>query len=250
MHAHKITIFALAALLAVGCGPQNVTDSPEVEDLKNELAELRKSDSELKQKYIEQNMEMSMILNELASITGMTSDLRIDVEKGAARLTQAEQISKNIERIKTKIAALEKSFAAIGGKNKEFQKMIDGLNKVIEEQEAQINVLKLEIEAKDQTIQYQRDTINMQVKTIEKQMLELERTVAHQAELLYKAGQDLENIGDQTPEVSWKKNKEKVDAMRQNLYRQALEYYRQAYAAGYEPAKAKTASILSKIQAQ
>ena len=125
MHANKIATLALAAMMLAGCYNPNITDSPEVEDLKRELADLRKSDSELRSKYIAQNEELSSILNELASITGKTSDLRLEVEMGAARLTQAEQISKSISTIKSRISALEKSANAIGGKNKEFQTMID-----------------------------------------------------------------------------------------------------------------------------
>lgn len=249
MHANKIATLALAAMMLAGCYKPNITDSPEVEDLKRELADLRKSDSELRSKYIAQNEELSSILNELASITGKTSDLRLEVEMGAARLTQAEQISKSISTIKSRISALEKSANAIGGKNKEFQTMIEGLNKVLEEQEMQIDILKAEIETKNQTITSQQDTIAMQDMTIKKQMLELERTVAHQAKLLYEAGKELETMGDQVPEVSWKKNKEKVEEMRQNLYRKALEYYKQSYAEGHYEAKDRISALIAKIQA-
>lgn len=249
MHANKIATLALAAMMLAGCYNPNIIDSPEVEDLKRELADLRKSDSELRSKYIAQNEELSSILNELASITGKTSDLRLEVEMGAARLTQAEQISKSISTIKSRISALEKSANAIGGKNKEFQTMIEGLNKVLEEQEMQIDILKAEIETKNQTITSQQDTIAMQDMTIKKQMLELERTVAHQAKLLYEAGKELETMGDQVPEVSWKKNKEKVEEMRQNLYRKALEYYKQSYAEGHYEAKDRISALIAKIQA-
>ncbi len=181
MHTNKIATLALAAMMLAGCYNPNITDSPEVEDLKKELAELRKSDSELRSKYIAQNEELSSILNELASITSKTSDLRLDVEMGAARLTQAEQISKSISNIKGRITALEKAADAIGVKNKEFQTMIDGLNSVLEEQRQQIDILKVEIETKNRTITSQKDTIAMQDMTIKKQMLELEKSVAHHA---------------------------------------------------------------------
>lgn len=249
MHTNKIATLALAAMMLAGCYNPNITDSPEVEDLKKELAELRKSDSELRSKYIAQNEELSSILNELASITSKTSDLRLNVEMGAARLTQAEQISKSISNIKGRITALEKAADAIGVKNKEFQTMIDGLNSVLEEQRQQIDILKVEIETKNRTITSQKDTIAMQDMTIKKQMLELENTIAHQAKLLYEAGKELETMGDQVPEVSWKKNKEKVEEMRQNLYRKALEYYKQSYAEGYYEAKDRISALIAKIQA-
>lgn len=250
MHAYKVTIMALAAMLAAGCTNLVPSDSVEVSDLKKELSELRDANKDLQNKYVAQNQEMSRILEEVATITGKTSDLRIDVENGSARLTQAEQISNSIDQIKARIAALEKSMAAVGGKNKEFQKMIDGLNSVITEQELQINSLIKEIESKDLTIKAQKDTINIQKSTIQNQLEDLLDMVEKQAKSLYDAGVDLESIGDQAPDVSWKKNKEKVDVMRQNLYKKALSYYRQSYDAGYEAAKDKITAILAKIEAE
>lgn len=250
MRFDKITIMALSALLMAGCsGNNSVTDSPEVEDLKNELSSLKASSKDLQEKYVQQNKELTEILEEVSSITGRTSDLRIDVENGAARLSQAEQITESITEVKAKISSLQKSLAAMGGKNKDFQKMIDGLNNVISQQESTIFDLREEIESKDYTIKTQRDTINLQNMTIQRQMAELEKLVADQAKSLCDAGEALEQVADEAPEVSWKKNKEKVEDMRQNLYKMALSSYRQSYDSGYEPAKEHISSVLAKIQA-
>ena len=72
-------------------------------------------------------------------------------------------------------------------------------------------------------------------------------TVAHQAMMLFQAGVDLEELGDQSPDVKWKKNKEKVGMMQQTIYKKALEYYREAEAQGYTPAEARIASLKAKI---
>lgn len=251
MHFDKIACLALAAALMGGClDRQTVTDSPEVEDLKRELAQLKESSKELQDKYILQNEEMTRILEEVSVITGRTSDLRIDVENGAARLTQAEQLSASITQVKAKLSALEKSLTAMGGKNKDFEKMIDGLNKVIGQQESIIFDLREVIESKDYTIERQRDTITYQNMTIERQMAELENLVFEQAKSLCEAGIALEQVADDAPAVSWRKNKEKLDAYRQNLYKMALSSYRKSFDSGYEPAREHVASVLAKIQAE
>lgn len=250
MHTHQIACLALTAALFTGCFQSpGVSDSPEVEDLKRELAQLKESGRELQDKYIAQNEEMTRILEEVSSITGRTSELRLDVEHGSARLTQAEQLSSSITGVKARISALEKSLAAMGGENKEFQKMIDGLNKVISQQESVIFDLREVIESKDYTIERQRDTITSQTMTIERQMAELEALVQEQAKSLCEAGMALEQVADEAPEVSWRRNREKMDDMRQHIYKMALSSYRKSYESGYEPAREHIATVLSKIQA-
>ena len=252
MRFDKVGIVVFAALVCVaGCvNTSNVVSTEEVEDLKNELAASKADQESLRSQYIEQNEEMSRILNELASVSGKTASLRLDVENGSARISQADQISSNIEAIKARIAALEKSNSVMSGKNKEFKGMIDGFNKVIEEQELQISSLKEQINGMDRTIKAQKDTIDNQNRTILLQKEDLERTVARQAEMLCEAGIALEEIADNAPQVSWKKNKEKVGAMAQDIYKKALVYYRQSYEAGYSPAKDHISSVNAKIEAQ
>lgn len=240
----------MAAAVLTSCVNSVPQNSPEVEDLKEELALLRESNKDLQDKYAQQNDEMSRILEDVAAITGKTTILRMDVENGSARLSEADMIEDSIVKIKQRIAALEKSLAAAGAKNKEFQNMIDGLNKVISQQEDVIFDLREMIDSKDYTIKVQRDSIALQGLTIERQMAELEKLVSDQAKSLCEAGEALEQVADDAPEVSWKKNKEKVDNMRQELYKMALSSYRQSFSAGYEPAKEHIANVLAKIQAE
>lgn len=162
-------------------------------------------------------------------------------------MSQADQISRSITEIKAKIAALEKSASVLSGKNKNFERMIDGFNKVIQEQEQQIFVLRQEIQTKDQRIREQSDTISLQLQIITEQKEDLERTVARQAKLLYDAGAELEEVADNAPEVSWRKNKAKVANMQQSIYKSALIYYEKAWEAGYEGAEAAVNSIREKI---
>ena len=248
MHAYKIAAIAAAALMAAAC---DFTDSDrQIEDLKKELKELKESNSALRQSYIDQNEDISRILEEIVTVTGRTASLRSDVESGSAEIAQAEQISESIRQIRRRIDELESAYSQVSAKNKEFKRMIDGFKKVISEQEDQIQLLKDEIKAKDLTIAEQEVTIQKHEVTIRRQNEELQATVAKQARMLYEAGMQLEEIADNAPEVSWKKNKEKVDVMTQDIYRKARLYYQQAYEAGYEPALAAISAIQAKIQAE
>jgi len=250
MHTYKIAIFILAAgIMMTGCN-SGFLSNEEVEDLKKELAESKKNQEELMNQYILQNEEITKILNDLAAISGRTADLRINVENGSARMTQAEQIAASIDKIKAHIGALEKSNSVLIGKNKDFQAMIEGFNQVIEEQERQILALKEEIAEKDKTIKSQKETIDNQEMTILQQRDKLKEQVAQQAKLLCDAGVLLEEIADNAPQVSWKKNKEKVGAMAQDIYRKALLYYQKASEAGYAPAKDHISAVNAKIQAE
>ena len=253
MHTHEIRILAIlaAGALAVSCmnfGPKEGTVSESVvEDLRQELKEMKEDKDILQQQYMDQNKQMTQILEELAAISGRTADLRMDLESGNAKMTQADQIEGSIDAIKAKIRALEKSNSVMSGKNREFTKMIEGFNKVIEEQEQQISTLKREIAGKEVVIKAQKDTIDSQYQTILDQKGQLERTVAQQAKMLCEAGEILESIGDNAPVVTWRRNKEKVTAHAQEVYREARRYYRMSLDAGYAPAQERLDAIDAKI---
>jgi len=249
MHTCKIVLaFAAALAISVACtGSQDVASKNEVEILKQELADLKADKNAVQQQYIDQNAELSSILQELAFVSSKTTNLRIDVENGSAKMTQAEQISEKIETLKKRLSTLEAQKSSVSKKNKEFQKVIDGLNQVIKEQEIQISSLKREIDSQKVTIAAQKDTISSQYNTILTQNESLKANLQKMAFNLYEAGETLEGIADNTPEVSWKKNKEKVGAMKNDIYSKAFSYYQKAYEAGYEPAKDKIESLGAKM---
>jgi len=246
----------MTCLLAASCiGPSSSADKDAIDELRAELAEVKADRSSLQSQYRQQNEELGRIMEELAVISGKTASLRMDVESGSARMTQAQNISESIDAIKAHISALEKENSVFSGKNKEFKKMIEGFHKVIEEQEQQIVVLKRDIENKEKTIAAQKETIDSQSKTIDDQMAtivaqseELKRTVAQQAKMLCDAGVIMEEIADNAPEVSWKKNKEKLASMAQDIYQKALSYYQQSYDSGYMPALEHIGAVKAKIK--
>ena len=221
-----------------------------IEGIQSELVSSRNSEAELKDRIYDRNQEMSIILSELAAISGRTSSLKVDVESGSASISQAQQIEENIAAIKKRISDLEKAGSSASKKDREFQTVIENFKKVVAQQEQQINSLKEEIRQKDILIADQQTTIDRQQQTIGIQKKNLDEMVAAQAKALFDAGVTLEQIADDAPQVSWKKNRQKLDEMSQSIYRKAREYYTMALEAGYEPASEALASVDEKIRTE
>lgn len=255
MHTYKIICLLFTCLVFIGCGgSDDYSSQKQVEYLNQELAEKNAIIQDLQSNYISQNADIGKILEELATVSGNTAKFRIDVENGTAQMTRADQISANIDAIKQRIAALESAYSSLEGKSQEMKQTISGLKKVINEQEKQINYLKNEIASKDiqimqqsETISDQRQEISEQLQTITEQKVRLERMVYEQAKALYDAGVEFESFGDNPPEVTKNKNKEKIIEMQEDIYTIALEYFQKAYDAGYTQASYKISSVSSKI---
>lgn len=246
----------LSAGIFCACDTQ-VVSRRQYDDLMAELKEAKEAKAAIQQGYVDQNKEMGAILEELAGISSRTVALRDDVESGKAAMKTAEQIDNSIRNIKARIASLEKENSALKGKNREFAKMLDGLKDVIAQKEGEISALKQEISAKDetiarqgQTISSQSETIAQQLETIAGQNEQLRTKVAQQARMLYDAGSLLEEIADNVPDVRFRRNKEKVSMMAQDIYRKARSYYQMAADAGNSDAADAIASINAKIQAE
>ena len=246
----------LAAAVSFSCIGNGETVSKKQYDALNQAyTDLKDNHKKVQDDYARNNDELNAILTELADVSGKTASLKTDVESGNARITQADQISERITGLKDRIAQLEKEVSLDKSSNKKLKETIKSMTELVEKQEKEVTALKEEMALKDMTISAQKDTIadrNQTIATqksvIERQNDELQRTVARQAMSLFQAAVDLEELGDQSPEVKWKKNKEKVGQMQQTIYKKALEYYRLAEEQGYTPATARIASLKAKIQ--
>ena len=135
------------------------------------------------------------------------------MEQGTARLNQVEMIENSISDIKGKLSQLER----LTQDNAQYKKLVSSLKTVISEKEKEIEDLKAEIQDKDRTISEQneeitaqRGTIVMQNETISAQQENLEKAVREQARMLFQAGADFEELGDESPTVSRRKDKAKV----------------------------------------
>lgn len=250
MRTDKIIIAAICAMLCACQSPQDTVPRAEYEDVLYEYSQLLEATNETQQAYIKQSEEVNGILTDLSKISGKTATIRFDVENGTGRLTQVEQIEDNIDTIRKRLEDLER----LSADNAALKKVISGLKKVVEEKDKEISTLKKQIldrdkkiKEQDQTITQQSGTINDQYQTILKQKKNLEQAVLKQAQLLYNAGLAFEQLGDESPEIKRKKDREKVENLTREMYEKAYEYYTESYNAGYTSAKARITEVQRKM---
>ena len=247
-----LPIILVAAALATACEFHSGTTVPkeEYDAVVNAYNELKVSAEATRDSYIESATAVDNILQELSQISGSTAVLRTDVEQGTARLNQVEMIENSISDIKGKLSQLER----LTQDNAQYKKLVSSLKTVISEKEKEIEDLKAEIQAKDRTISEQneeitaqRGTIVMQNETITAQQENLEKAVREQARMLYQAGVDFEELGDESPTVSRRKDKAKVKSLTLEMYEKAVLYYSKAQETGYPDAAARIAAVKEKM---
>ena len=247
MRTLKIASFVAAALLAPACLNTGTVSQAEYDQLLQEYSDLQAGAEATRAEYAAQAAAVDAILQELSQISGKTVNLRTDIELGTARLTQVEQIQDSIDSIKDKLDQLEKEGA-------QYKKTILSLRKVITEKEEEIELLKAEIEARDatiseqhQTIASQQEAIQTQHETIATQRENLRAAVQEQAQMLFQAGVDFEDLGDNAPQMSWRKNKEKMKDLTREMYEKAITYYRMAQETGYPEAAYRISQVEEKM---
>lgn len=242
----------LAAILAVSCENfGNQVPREEYDQLLGEYEDLRASAEATRAEYAEQAAAIDNILQQLSQISGRTVSLRTDLESGGpVQLTQVRQIEDSIDEIKGKLRKLD----ALALKNAELQRVVTSLRKVIAEKETEIQELKAEIRAKDATINEQLDTIaaqsgtiRTQTATITAQQENLRRALQQQAQTLFQAGTDFEELGDNAPEVSRRKDKAKVQDFATQMYQKAIFYYKKAAETGYPEASSRISQVEEKM---
>ena len=234
-----LPIILVAAALATACEfPQGTTVPKEEYDaVVNAYNDLKVSAEATRDSYIEQAAAVDNILQELSQISGSTAVLRTDLEQGTARLNQVEMIENSISDIKGKLSQLER----LTQDNAQYKKLVSSLRTVIAEKEKEIEDLKAEIQDKDRTINEQNEmisaqhgTIAQQNETINAQQENLSKAVREQARMLFQAGVDFEELGDESPSVS-------------RMYEKALLYYSKAQETGYPEAAERIAAVKEKM---
>ena len=233
-----ITALVTATLLLAGCEFRSGDSVPkeDYDAVVNAYNDLKVSAEATRDSYIESATAVDNILQELSQISGSTAVLRTDVEQGTARLNQVEMIENSIDDIKAKLSKLEQ----LTKDNAQFKKLVSSLKTAIAEKEKEIEDLKAEIQSKDQTINEQNETITAQ-------QANLEKAVAEQARLLFQAGQDFETLGDESPTVSRRKDKAKVQSLTVEMYEKAILYYSKAQETGYPAAAARIDAVKQKL---
>ena len=244
----------LAAVLAAGCEFRSGDTVPkeDYDAVVRAYDELKVSAEATRDNYIEQAAAVDNILRELTQISGSTAVLRTDLEQGTAQLNQVEMIENSISDIKGKLDQLER----LTKDNAQYKKVVASLKTVIAEKEKEIEDLKAEIQARDKTITEQNEmitaqhgTIAQQNETISAQQANLQRAVQEQARMLYQAGVDFEELGDESPTVSRRKDKAKVKSLTLEMYEKAILYYSKAQETGYADAADRLAAVKEKMAA-
>ena len=247
-----LPIILVAAALATACEFHSGTTVPkeDYDAVVNAYNELKVSAEATRDSYIESATAVDNILQELSQISGSTAVLRTDVEQGTARLNQVEMIENSIQDIKGKLDQLER----LTRDNAEYRKVVSSLKTVIEEKEKEIETLRAEIVEKDKTISEQSEqisaqhgTIVMQNETISAQQETLEKAVREQSRMLFEAGQDFEQLGDDSPTVSRRKDKAKVKTLTVEMYEKAIYYYSKALETGYAEAAERIDAVREKL---
>ena len=220
MRVYKIISVLILAGLFYSCGGD--VSQKDYDELKEENKLLKESLDATQTSVLNQAATINKTLGELADISGNIMDFRGDIESGNARITQAEQISKNIKAIKNKISSLEKQ---IGNDSAE----IKSLKEIIENQNATITEQKSTIEQQDQRLNNQQEKLKQAVKV--------------QAKLLYQAAGEFEQFAEDVPEVSRKKNKKKVNDWAISMLSRSLLYYQESQKYGID-----ASSDISRVQ--
>jgi DNA repair exonuclease SbcCD ATPase subunit len=245
-------LILVAAALVTACEFQQDATVPkeDYDAVVNAYNDLKVSAEATRDSYIEQATAVDNILQELSLISGSTAVLRTDLEQGTARLNQVEMIENSIEDIKGKLNQLER----LSQDNAQYRKLVSSLKTVISEKEKEIEDLKAEIQARDRTISEQNEmisaqhgTIAQQNETISAQQENLSKAVREQARMLFQAGLDFEQLGDESPTVSRRKDKAKVKSLTLEMYEKAILYYSKALETGFQDAEARIAAVREKM---
>ena len=252
MRTLPIIPILLAAVLAAGCEFRSGDSVPkeDYDAVVRAYDELKVSAEATRDSYIEQAAAVDNILQELSQVSGSTAVLRTDLEQGTARLNQVEMIENSISEIKGKLDQLER----LTKDNAQYKKVVASLKTVIAEKEKEIEDLKAELQDRDRTITEQSEmisaqhgTIAQQNETISAQQANLQKAVQEQARMLYQAGVDFEELGDESPTVSRRKDKAKVKSLTIEMYEKDILYYSKAQETGYPDAAERLAAVKEKM---
>ncbi len=250
MDAHKISLATAGlALMLAGCGNNGVPQK-QYDDVLREYNELKQSVEDAQNSNVQQAVTLNQALTDLAEISGTTELLRSDIEQGRARMSQADKIARSIAAIKDRIADLERQ-----ANDQTYVRMVRNLKTIVSEKEREIADLKATIQRQENTIRQQEGTINEQTEriqeqtsTINDQAAKLQVAVARQAQLLNQASHDFEEMGDDIPDVSRKKNKRKVESWAAEMYGKAILYYQRAQEFGHQQSAYDAQRVQNKLR--
>lgn len=234
--------------------------SEALEDLNHETVETKQNLQSVQESYVKQNRELTAILEQITELSCQAVSLQVDPEDGGRQLTQAEQISEGLDKVKMRIDHLEKEAERARKLDKDMALSVSTIRKLrttIANQQKEIDRLMAEVTDKEATIgrqntviSDQKDTISEQMQTIMQQKDELKRSLDRQTEMVCQAGLELERMGTEAEQmliVSGKKDREMVRSYKKAIYEKAAEFYTQAANMNHAGAKGRVEVMCYKI---
>lgn len=254
MQTYKIFLAATLGLFIVSsCGYSSKDKDKEVETLINQRDQARAQLKQTQDNFIQQNKELTAIMEELNVLSGKMLSLKLNIEGENNPMSQAELIDESINVLKNKLDELERANSSITKLNG----VIKSLRKMVKKQEDEITALKSKIRQYEEDIAKKDEEISNNQTTIASQQQEIsDKEKLYQAstekriQQLYNAGYELEKLADDDENIldlKGKKNKLNGLSYRTSIYEKALLFYQMAAEEGHQPSKNRCSLVTAKI---
>lgn len=207
----------------------------------SEYQELNRHQERIINDNLEKGKIINQIVGELRNIAGTTRSLRINIENGTGRLTQAEEIDKHLKQLKKQLEQMHLKDNA----NQELIKTIENLKNLVEEKELEIIDLKNEINQQAEVIREQNSTIRQQDVEIEQKNYEL---ATYQSVMWYTLGQELLGVSEILPVTRGRKDKRNMKNTKYFILNKAKECFEQAAKLGHAKGEASATQVNYKMK--
>lgn len=250
MHAYKILLTAISGILLVAsCG----NSSRKVESLITQRDQARAQLKLTQDNYIQQNKELTAIMEELNVLSGKTLSLQLNIEGEHNPMSQAELIDESIKVLKNKLDELEHANSSITALNG----VIGSLRTMVEKQETEISSLKLQIQQYEEDISQMNEDIIRKQSKIDSQQQEISdkdklflSSTEKRLQQLYNAGYELEKLADDDENIlnlKGKRNKLSGMSYKASIYEKSLLFYQMAAKEGHQPSQSRYSIVRNKI---
>lgn len=166
MQTYKIFLAATLGLFIVSsCGYSSKDKDKEVETLINQRDQARAQLKQTQDNFIQQNKELTAIMEELNVLSGKMLSLKLNIEGENNPMSQAELIDESINVLKNKLDELERANSSITKLNG----VIKSLRKMVKKQEDEITALKSKIRQYEEDIAKKDEEISNNQTTIASQ---------------------------------------------------------------------------------
>ena len=250
MHAYKIFLTAISGILLVAsCG----NSSRKVESLITQRDQARAQLKQTQDNYIQQNKELTAIMEELNVLSGKTISLQLNIEDEHNPMSQAELMDESIKVLKNKLDELEHENSSITA----LKGVIGNLRTMVEKQETEISSLKSQIRQYEEDIAQMNEDIFRKQTKIDSQQQEISdkdelflSSTEKRLQQLYNVGYELEKLADDDENIldlKGKRNKLSGMSYKASIYEKSLLFYQMAAKEGHQPSQSRYGIVRNKI---